>query len=129
MFTALYPLAKTAPIALCLTHEGDKLRVTIQQKETKKGTPLSLSVVATPEELDAELAASIAQAHGADLDTRAVAEQVRAQLSTEPTTSTPKTGSSEKRANAKASAPAAEKPATATKTERKAALVADYVKL
>lgn len=125
MFTALYPLAKLSPIAMCLTQEGEKLRVVIQQKETKKGTPLSLSVVATPEELDDELAASIAAAAGADLDTQAVAEQVKAQLSTEPkATTTPKSGSAEK--STKPRAAAGDK--QPSKTERKATVVDEYVK-
>lgn len=80
MFKELYPLAQSAPIALLIAAEGDELRVTVQQKETKKGKPLQLSILATPTELDENLPASIADAVEAVFAKVPVADQVKGQV-------------------------------------------------
>lgn len=80
MFKELYPLAQSAPIALMIAAEGDELRVTVHQKETKKGKPLQLSILATPTELDENLPASIADAVEAVFAKAPVAEQVKNQV-------------------------------------------------
>lgn len=80
MFQALYPLAQASPILMLATVEGEKLRVTVTQKETKKGTPLSLSVLASPAELDAELPAAITSACGELATNAPIADQMRAQV-------------------------------------------------
>lgn len=79
MFKELYPLAKDAPIAMMITAEGDNLRVMVQQKDDSD-TPLSIAVLATPEELDAELPAAIKQAVGTPESKTSVADQVAKQL-------------------------------------------------
>lgn len=81
MFKALHELARSSPITLLIATEATtSLRVTVAQKSTSKGVPLSISVVGTPEELDAELPGAIAAA-AEDLKRPApVAEQVRSQV-------------------------------------------------
>jgi hypothetical protein len=81
MFKALADHARRAPIVIMITTEGEHLRVTIQQKEVKAGRiPLSISVAQTPELLDAELPAAIAEAYAAAPNAEPVAEQVHKQV-------------------------------------------------
>lgn len=82
MFKALAEAAKRAPIAIMVVTEGEHLRVTIQQRpdKVKDGQiPLSISVAQTPELLDAELPAAIAEASVSTQSAESVGEQVRKQ--------------------------------------------------
>lgn len=83
MFKELQSLAEKSPLAMMISAEGDQLRVVITQKKAgAAGTPLSLSILAKPEDLDADLPASIAIAAGELAKPAPVAEQVKAQVDT-----------------------------------------------
>jgi len=83
MFKELQPLAEKSPLAMMISAEGDQLRVVITQKKAgAAGTPLSLSILGTPEELDTDLPASIAAASGVLAKPAPVAEQVKTQVDT-----------------------------------------------
>lgn len=107
MFKELAAAAKRAPIAIMIVTEGDHLRVTIQQRpdKVKDGQiPLAISVAQTPELLDAELPAAIAEACTTTQGTESVLDQVRKQA-------TRAAESVEKKADKKKTAAAAKKKA------------------
>lgn len=64
LFTSLYPLAQRTTLTLLLTAEGDQLRVNVTPRASNdaKGekTLYPLSILATPEELDADFAEAVA---------------------------------------------------------------------
>lgn len=116
MFKELYPLAQASPLAMMVIVEGEQMRITItQKKEGKVTAPLSLSVLSTPEELDAELPALIATAVGELAKPGPLAEQVRAQVEASKTAA-PKRPRAEKK-KSKPAAPKKAKPAKVAKAK------------
>ena len=120
MFKELQPIAEKSPLAMMISAEGSQLRVVITQKKSgAAGAPLSLSILATPEELDADLPASIAAAAGELAKPAPVAEQVKTQVDTAlasakpPRKSTPKPKAAKAKPVKKTATP---KPAKAKKT-------------
>ncbi|CAG9195759.1 PRTRC system protein E [Paraburkholderia tropica] len=63
LFTSLHPLARRTTLTLLITAEGDQLRVNVMPRanDDAKGekTLYPLSLLATPEELDAEFADAV----------------------------------------------------------------------
>ncbi|MGT2453747.1 PRTRC system protein E [Cupriavidus basilensis] len=63
MFKALHQFAQASPLILTIVAEDDQLRVTLTPRldasSTVKAAPRPLSIVATPEELDADFATAI----------------------------------------------------------------------
>jgi PRTRC genetic system protein E len=84
MFTALAPLAKKGQIMLMLSSETDKLRVNLTVKADKAADTLSLALLGTPAELDAELPAALAKARGDAPVLASVADQVAEQIDSKP---------------------------------------------
>lgn len=80
MFKELQPLAEKSPIAMIISAEGDDLRVIVTQKKAGSGRPLSLSILARPEELDTDLPGAIATASGELAKPAPVADQVKTQV-------------------------------------------------
>jgi upstream activation factor subunit UAF30 len=85
MFKELFALTERAPVLLLLARDGDKLRVNLTRKTDKdeKDVPLSLSILATPEELDAELPLALAEGFAlseASKKAVSVADQVKGQV-------------------------------------------------
>ncbi len=85
MFKELFALAERAPVLLLCSREADKLRVNLMRKQDKdeKAVPLSISILATPEELDAELPLALSEGLAmTEAPTKApsVADQVKAQV-------------------------------------------------
>lgn len=85
MFKTLSSVAEHGPVHVIVSREGDagKLRVIITRRageEKEACTPLSLSILAAAEELDAELPLALAEGLAmSDAPTPTVAEQVKAQ--------------------------------------------------
>jgi PRTRC genetic system protein E len=86
MFKELFALTERAPVLVLVTREGDeKLRVNITRKadEDEKDVPLSISILATPAELDTELPLALAEGFAlaeADKKPVSVADQVKTQV-------------------------------------------------
>lgn len=81
MFQQLKALVAKSPLAMMVADEGAQLRVTITQKKAGKGgVPLSLSIIATPEELDRDLPGAITAAANEVAKPTPVADQVKAQV-------------------------------------------------
>lgn len=63
MFKALHQLAQASPLILTIVAEDEQLRVTLMPQldasSTVKAAPHPLSIVATPDELDADFASAI----------------------------------------------------------------------
>lgn len=129
MFKELYPLAQSSPIVMLVSAEGESLRINITQKAAKNGKPISVSVLASPDELDDELPDAIAEASGQTGDRRAVAEQVREQFGgAKPAAPAPKPApatTSTTTPQAKAGAA----PAPNSKAAKKQECIDDYIRL
>ena len=85
MFKELAALAQHSPLLLLVSREGEKLRVNLTRKadEDEKTTALSLSILATAEELDAELPLALAEGlamSDAPAATPTVTDQVKSQV-------------------------------------------------
>ncbi len=85
MFKELYALTERGPVLMLAAREGERLRVNLHRKqdEDEKAAPLSISILATPEELDAELPLALAEGFAMNespAKAPSVSEQVKAQV-------------------------------------------------
>lgn len=83
MFKELHPLIRRTTLHILITAEGDLLRVNITPKATDGENPAlatPISLLATPEELDAELATILAGYTDAHMDLRASLNNAVAQI-------------------------------------------------
>jgi PRTRC genetic system protein E len=133
MFKELFALTERAPVLLLLARDGDKLRVNLTRKGDKdeKEVPLSLSILATPEELDAELPLALAEGFALEDASKkvvSVADQVKGQVDAavaqEKKPAKKKYGSPtrQKKQAAKVKKAAAKPPAKAKQTKKKPAI-------
>lgn len=123
MFKELFALTERAPVMLLLTREDGKLRVNLTRKQDKneKDGPISISILAAPDELDNELPLALAEGLAIkDVAAPSVADQVRSQVSSagEKDDATPKATAKRKRA-AKTKPPKAPKKAKPAPAKKK----------